>query len=110
MMLLVPVMGILSGCNAEVPPPTAEGFLASYADAIHRTGQNEFKYIGDTSNGRGVEIAQSYCKATLKNGFANITLDYDGLGYTAFQCFPEGAHLVPTYPRAALVNNTIIQH
>ena len=101
--LLLPLM--LCGCNAEPPAPTAEAW-APNAGSVHRTGQNEYEYLGDTSNGRGADFAQSYCKTAVKNGFANILLDYDGKK-TEFQCFPEGAHLVPAYPSAPIINNTI---
>ena len=67
-------------------------------------GQNKYTF---KSSSNGPDTAQSYCKA-IGLGFANVL--YTDVGdETAFQCFPDGAHLVPMYPTAGVnINNTII--
>ncbi|HZZ25521.1 MAG TPA: hypothetical protein VFE60_24530 [Roseiarcus sp.] len=64
-------------------------------------GQNKYVF-NSTSN--GPDTAQSYCKA-IGLGFANVLYTHIGDDETAFQCFPDGAHLVPTFPNAG--TNTI---
>jgi hypothetical protein len=109
-MLLIPLMGMLSGCISDVPAPTAAAW-AEHAGEVHRMGQNEYVFKSTTN---GPDTAQSYCKA-IGLGFANVLrtgagdfLHADiGGDETAFQCFPDGARLVPMYPKAGSANINI---
>ena len=48
----------------------------------------------------GDAMAGNYCKS-IGQDFPNVTLNY-GSGEVRFQCFKNGDHLVPAYPRAAI--------
>lgn len=96
-MLLAALALPLAGCAPEFDAATD----------IHRTGQNDYRIAWDglkENVALGDAMAGNYCKS-IGQDFPNVTLNY-GSGEVRFQCFKNGDHLVPAYPRAA-ISNTI---